>query len=442
MATSLGGWFDKVFFDAHGEPCASGELRFYQTGTDIPQGVATFDGTPLGAVIRLDDDGRPESDFRFYTDKIYRVVVVDADGVVVKTIDGVAIPEGDGGAMYNPMTAEGDLIVGATDGEPVRLGIGTSGKILTSNGTTATWEYPATQPGDHKVLTASGDSYPGYLKDKIFGDGDAIRETTIDTPDGEGGYDKQIEIGVDATGRAAGKCIMADGAGNYSWETPTGDHQLLVSATDAAAGYLGAKLTAGSNVTLTPQTDGDGVQTLEISATGGGGGGGSAWTHISTLSSHYKQSSAAYVNVYFYFNPLGPTVRSILIPYAHFSYSKNVTAKIAVWKCGAFNGGVSLGTPIAAKTFTQAIKHPLTWFDFDADVDVSDKTANYIFGYSTNSPDNGYVRIICDDSSADNNFGLVSYQMKSNNSWDSSYPLWYGGKQSMAFGLSSAAQNS
>ena len=54
MATSLGGWFDKVFFDAHGEPCASGELRFYQTGTDIPQGVATFDGTPLGAVVRLD----------------------------------------------------------------------------------------------------------------------------------------------------------------------------------------------------------------------------------------------------------------------------------------------------------------------------------------------------------------------------------------------------
>ena len=223
------------------------------------------------------------------------------------------------------------------------------------------------------------------------------------------------------------------------------DIQVLGIGSDGHIGFNepGSSLVSRTRlVTLTPQTDGDGVQTLEISATGGGGGGGSAWTHISTLSSHYKQSSAAYVNVYFYFNPLGPTVRSILIPYAHFSYSKNVTAKIAVWKCGAFNGGVSLGTPIAAKTFTQAIKHPLTWFDFDADVDVSDKTANYIFGYSTNSPDNGYVRIICDDSSADNNFGLVSYQMKSNNSWDSSYPLWYGGKQSMAFGLSSAAQNS
>lgn len=131
MATSLGGWFDKVFFDAHGEPCASGELRFYQTGTDIPQGVATFDGTPLGSVIRLDDDGRPESDFRFYTDKIYRVVLKDADGVVVKTIDGVAIPEGEGGGgMSNPMTDEGDMIFGGPAGAGRRIGIGVDGDIL------------------------------------------------------------------------------------------------------------------------------------------------------------------------------------------------------------------------------------------------------------------------------------------------------------------------
>jgi len=131
MATSLGGWFDKVFFDAHGEPCASGELRFYQTGTDVPQGVATFDGTPLGSVIRLDDDGRPESDFRFYTDKIYRVVLKDADGVVVKTIDGVAAPEGEGGGgMSNPMTDPGDLIFGGPAGAPLRRGIGEDGDIL------------------------------------------------------------------------------------------------------------------------------------------------------------------------------------------------------------------------------------------------------------------------------------------------------------------------
>lgn len=164
MATSLGGWFDKVFFDAHGEPCASGELRFYQTGTDIPQGVATFDGTPLGAVVRLDDDGRPESDFRFYTDKIYRVVLVDADGVVVNTTDGVAIPEGEGGAMYNPMTAAGDLIVGGTDGEAERLAAGNEGEVLKVVSGVPTWatdaegmQNPMTDPGDLIVGTTGGE---------------------------------------------------------------------------------------------------------------------------------------------------------------------------------------------------------------------------------------------------------------------------------------------
>jgi len=46
--------------------------------------------------------------------------------------------------VTNPMTAAGDLIVGGTSGAPARLGIGTSGKVLTSNGTAASWETPST----------------------------------------------------------------------------------------------------------------------------------------------------------------------------------------------------------------------------------------------------------------------------------------------------------
>ena len=472
--------------------------------------MATFDGTPLGAVIRLDDDGRPESDFRFYTDKIYRVVVVDADGVVVKTIDGVAIPEGEGGGMYNPMTAAGDvivggtggvaerlaagsegyafkivngvpkwapdaegmqnpmttagdLIVGNTDGTPDRLGIGTDGDILATASGAPTWEggpkkyrnvyqnIPSPQiddgylgclfylSGSAQALTlpSSANIPSKAFIDFVFLDDTA---TLTITPQGTTTLNEQATA-VTIGGQSAtlyrltflGHCGSGDewalgGSGN-------GDHKVSADGTDTA-GYLEDKLGEGSGISLAKSGG-----KIVFSVTGGGGGGGD-WTSICGLSSHYLQSSNAYVNVYFTFTPLGPSVRSILIPYAHFSYSKNVTAKIAVWKCGAFNGGVSLGTPIAEKTFTQAIKHPLTWFDFDADVDVSDKTANYIFGYSTNSPDNGNVKIICDDSSADNNFGLVSYQMKSNNSWDNTYPLWYGGKRSMAFGLSSAAQNS
>lgn len=39
----------------------------------------------------------------------------------------------------NPMTTIGDLIIGGTSGAASRLGIGTNGYVLTSNGTTASW---------------------------------------------------------------------------------------------------------------------------------------------------------------------------------------------------------------------------------------------------------------------------------------------------------------
>lgn len=45
--------------------------------------------------------------------------------------------------VTNPMTTAGDLIVGGSSGTPDRIAIGTTGKVLTSNGTTATWETPS-----------------------------------------------------------------------------------------------------------------------------------------------------------------------------------------------------------------------------------------------------------------------------------------------------------
>jgi hypothetical protein len=43
----------------------------------------------------------------------------------------------------SPVTTTGDLIIGNGTNSATRLGIGTSGYILTSNGTTATWSAPA-----------------------------------------------------------------------------------------------------------------------------------------------------------------------------------------------------------------------------------------------------------------------------------------------------------
>lgn len=45
--------------------------------------------------------------------------------------------------MTNPMTTAGDLILGGASGTPTRLGIGTNGYVLTSNGTTASWQAAA-----------------------------------------------------------------------------------------------------------------------------------------------------------------------------------------------------------------------------------------------------------------------------------------------------------
>ena len=45
----------------------------------------------------------------------------------------------DSAGMQNPMNSAGDIIVGGTSGTPTRLGLGSNGKVLTSNGSTAIW---------------------------------------------------------------------------------------------------------------------------------------------------------------------------------------------------------------------------------------------------------------------------------------------------------------
>lgn len=267
-----------------GKSAAGGKLYAYRAGSSIPAPLFNEDGVELGSWVSIDSNGC--ADFLIDSSLSYKLVAKDALGAVVGEWDNVkatnaegmenpmqnpgdlivggtggtatALPAGtegqvlkvvsgspalatDAEGMQNPMTTEGDLIVGGTDGEPARLGVGSAGQVLTSDGTTWAPAAIPTQPGDHKTAVDGADASPDYLAAKLAaGSGISLTNTG-----------SAVEIAATAQ---------------------TGDHQLLVSAADAAAGYLGAKLTAGANVTLTPQTDGDGVQTLEISATGGGGG--------------------------------------------------------------------------------------------------------------------------------------------------------------------------
>jgi hypothetical protein len=81
------------------------------------------------------------------------------------TWNGVAVAINRGGtgqttasAAFNalsPITATGDLIIGNGTNSATRLGIGTSGYVLTSNGTTASWVAPATNTYTRTSFTAT-----------------------------------------------------------------------------------------------------------------------------------------------------------------------------------------------------------------------------------------------------------------------------------------------
>jgi len=62
------------------------------------------------------------------------------------------------GKQADVITTEGDLVVGDASGDPVRLPIGTNGYVLTSNGTTASWQAPGT-------------SFDSFAADWVTGDG-------------------------------------------------------------------------------------------------------------------------------------------------------------------------------------------------------------------------------------------------------------------------------
>lgn len=64
------------------------------------------------------------------------------------------------------ITTQGDLVIGNASNEESRLPIGTNGQILTSNGTTASWQ-DAPAGSDENVKVSANDTTAGYLEDKI-----------------------------------------------------------------------------------------------------------------------------------------------------------------------------------------------------------------------------------------------------------------------------------
>lgn len=109
-------------------------------------------------------------------------VAVGTDGQVLAA--NSANPSGLGwaAALSNPMTTEGDIIIGGASGSPTRLAIGTNLYILRSNGTTLSWVEGlanGTQSGLLPPTTAMGDvlatqlGYKRYQHGTIYNGGNA-----------------------------------------------------------------------------------------------------------------------------------------------------------------------------------------------------------------------------------------------------------------------------
>ena len=91
---------------------------------------------------------------------------INSNGTVY---EGNVTPSGNTPVQWlaNPMTSQGDLIVGGSSGTPSRLAPGSNGNVLTLSGGSPTWTAPAVQNGDHKIAVNSSDSSPDYLFNKI-----------------------------------------------------------------------------------------------------------------------------------------------------------------------------------------------------------------------------------------------------------------------------------
>lgn len=124
---------------------AAGYLIFWRSSANAWTVMKPIVGQPVRVLDEVDANSVP---------KLY----------VCKTTGTTAtwsLPEG---ALTNPMTTPGDIIVGGTSGAPGRLGIGASGTVLTSNGSAASWQTPASG-GSGLTLTSKSVDYTLVLGD-------------------------------------------------------------------------------------------------------------------------------------------------------------------------------------------------------------------------------------------------------------------------------------
>lgn len=107
---------------------AGGTVTSVATGTGLTGGPVTNTGT-----ISLANTAVSAGSYGNATN--IPQITVDPQGRITNAVNVPFTP-----GMTNPMTSTGDLILGGVAGAPSRLAIGSNGQVLTSNGTTASWQ--------------------------------------------------------------------------------------------------------------------------------------------------------------------------------------------------------------------------------------------------------------------------------------------------------------
>lgn len=129
-----------VFFDNLGQPCAGGELQFFDTLTLDAKNVYSDEdlSVNLGNTVTLDSAGRTPSDV--WGSGVYRIRLYTSDAELVDEADPVQ-EEGAAGSAIPSQT-------------------GNSGEFLTTNGTVMSWaairEVPDPTGSAGKYLTTDG----------------------------------------------------------------------------------------------------------------------------------------------------------------------------------------------------------------------------------------------------------------------------------------------
>lgn len=131
-------WQDVVTAVSGTATALSGTIASTQvTGTAVTQAdTATVTNTMLAGSIA--------------NDKLVNSIIT-MNGTAVSLGGSVTITAGSTSGMINPMTTQGDLIVGGAAGDPGRLGIGSANSLLSSDGTASVWL--ATASGVNTWLT-------------------------------------------------------------------------------------------------------------------------------------------------------------------------------------------------------------------------------------------------------------------------------------------------